>query len=80
MRFHSHALQTLASYVGWQLQRPPAREAQDLLCLTSMPVRCPTGRSYSGRRTFRATGARQSHDASRSLTAADAVRRKKERK
>jgi hypothetical protein len=40
MRLDSRALQTLAWYVGWQLQRWPSREAQAFLCLTSMPVRC----------------------------------------
>jgi len=45
MRVDSRALHTLAWYVGWQLQRPPAREAQAFLCLTSMPVRCAIGRT-----------------------------------
>src|SRR5919106_5030485 len=45
IRFDSRALQTLAWYVGWQLQRPPRRDAHAFLCRTSIPVRCATRRT-----------------------------------
>jgi hypothetical protein len=64
MRLDSRALQTLAWYVGWQLQRRPSCEAQAFLCLTSIPVSCAMKRTYSRRRTFHATVARQSSDPS----------------
>ena len=45
MRLDSRALQTLAWYVGSQLQRRPSRDAQAFLCLTSIPVSCAMRRT-----------------------------------
>src|SRR5919106_4105331 len=83
MRFDSRALQTLAWYVGWQLQRPPRRDAQAFLCLTSMPVRWAMTRTLLGAsdvpRDSRATVAgRRSPSRLSTTSAAGEPERKKE--